>query len=322
MITAITTGNNKKTRSAMKASTLLATIFILFAFAIPNTATAKEASNSKTTAAEMAEDRPRKKNKKKYRPAKKRRVIKKQRHSRRHARGYAQGRRRYVPHRRTRVVVRAAPVRHVAVYSEERVTTRHYRRPPQQSEDKMLGIGIRLIGATTEGEYLNLATVENPTMGGFGLQLRGKVSPRIGIEFGLDYMVGDGGEMIQTTIPVMLSMMYNFFPRSAIRPYALVGAGIHLTKLEYDSGFRYDTIQFAGQLGGGLEFRLTQSFGISTDLRVLGLFKNLGSQTSVERECLSSSAGNTGFCTSGGRINTDDQFSMGAQFMVGANLYF
>lgn len=237
----------------------------------------------------------------------------------------AHPRRAYVPYSRPRtVVVAAAPVTTVAVVPEETVVSRpYYRRPPtQKSEDKMLGVGIRLLGATTEGEYLNLAAVENPTMWGLGLQLRGKVSPRIGLEFGVDYLSGDGGEMVQTTIPIMLSVMYHFFPRAVIRPHVLAGAGIHLTKLEYDNGFRYDTVQVAGQLGGGLELKLSDEFALSADLRFLGLYKNLGSQNSIERECIQAT-GNLASCSgAGGTINTDDQFSMGAQFMVGANLYF
>ena len=235
--------------------------------------------------------------------------------------------RRYVPVRRTRTVVRRRVVVHqpVVVPAREPVSYRRSRRTVVQERDdtKRLGVALRVIGATVQGEMLNLAAVENPTMGGLGLQFRGKVSEHWGLELGLDWLRGgDGGEVVQTTFPLMLSAYYQFFPNSRFRPHLLAGLGAHFTKLEYTGGFRYDTVQFAGQLGAGLEVRITDWFGLTADVRMLGLFKNLASQSSIERDCIQTIGGKTGYCNGLSTLDTDDQWNIGAQFMAGATIYF
>ncbi len=214
------------------------------------------------------------------------------------------------------VVVRAAPaVVHTAVVVPRRTheTVTSYPR----EEDEMLGIGLRVGGVAVDGEKLNLATVENPTMWGPGLQIRGKVSHRVGLELGLDYLVGTTDQVTQTTVPLTLSAMYYFFPTSQLRLFGLVGGGVHFTKLEYDLGFRHDLVEVAGQAGGGIDLRLTREFGLNADLRFVGLYKNMGETTEIEHKCLTASAG--GSC---GGINQADKFNIGAQFLVGASIYF
>ncbi len=234
--------------------------------------------------------------------------------------------RRYVPVRR-RAVVRRRVVVHqpVVVPARETVVHRRSRRTVVRDNDetKRLGVALRFTGATVQGEMLNLAAVENPTMWGLGVQFRGKVSDHWGLELGLDWMRGgDGTEVVQTTFPLMLSAYYQFFPHSRFRPHILAGLGAHFTKLEYTGGFRYDTVQFAGQLGAGLEVKITDWFGLSADIRMLGLFKNLGSQSSIERECIQTIGGKSGYCNGLSTLDTDDQWNIGAQFMAGATFYF
>jgi len=222
-----------------------------------------------------------------------------------------------VTHHRTVVVKTRPAVVHTAVVvprrTQETVVHHAYRR----DEDQMLGLGLRVGGVTVDGEKLNLASVENPTMWGPGLQIRGKVSRRVGLELGLDYLVGETDEMTQTTVPLTLSAMYYFFPASKLKLFGLVGGGVHFTKLEYDRGFRQDLVEVAGQAGGGIDLRLTREFGLNADLRLVGLYKNMGDSTEIEHNCLSVSPG-----AACGGVHHADKFNIGAQFLVGASLYF
>ncbi len=223
-----------------------------------------------------------------------------------------------VVHKR-RVVVHSGPpvvetVHHVPARRRE-VTHRQYVRRPV--EDRMLGLGVRLSGVTVEGEKLNLATVENPTMGGLGLQVRGKVSRNVGLELATDVLYGQTDDMKQTTVPIMLSAMYYIVPEGKFKVYGLLGAGVHLTKLEYDKGFRHDLVEIAGQAGGGLELRLSRDFSLNADLRFLGLYMNISDTRAIETKC----QGLSGAITCGG-VKDADKFNAGAQFMVGANIYF
>jgi len=223
-----------------------------------------------------------------------------------------------VVHRKRVVVTSGPPVVETVVAVPRRrtaVTHRQVRRRPV--EDKMLGVGIRLNGIAVEGEKLNLARVENPTMWGLGLQLRGKVSRRLGLEVAGDWLYGRTGDVAQTTIPISLSLMYYLVPRGKLKVYGLVGGGVHLTKLEYDRGDRHDLVEVGGQAGGGIELRLTRDFGLNADLRFLGMYKNIGEVETIENRCLKYSGPSQ--C---GGVRDADKFDVGAQFMVGASLYF
>lgn len=228
-----------------------------------------------------------------------------------------------------KVVVHSSPVvvHHVTTVKKKRRRVsegRHYhhRRISRPHEESMLGVGLRLSGVTVDGQKLNLATVENPTMWGAGLQLRGKVSPNVGLELAGDVISGRADEMNQTTVPLMLSLMYYVVPDGKMRLFGMLGGGVHLTKLEYDRGFRHDLVEIAGQAGGGLELRLSRDFAVTSDLRFLGVYSNVGSTTTLQNDCVQSVGNQAGFCNGLSSLNADDKFSMGAQFMVGANMYF
>ena len=160
----------------------------------------------------------------------------------------------------------------------------------------MLGLGLRLSGIALDGQTLNLSTMENPAMGGFGLQIRSKVSRNVGLEFSGDWLVGQQDEVTQTTMPLMLTFMYYVLPTGGLRLHGDFGAGLHFTKMEYDRGFRYDMVQLAGQVGGGLEVRLSTDFALTADLRVLGVYQDLGERTTIYNECMQSKGGEVGFC--------------------------
>ncbi len=222
------------------------------------------------------------------------------------------------PPRRRVVVVAGGPrvvrtVSTVPVRQQQRVYAR------RSTDEGRTGLGIRLSGVSVEGQKLNLSSMENPTMGGFGIQFRTQLSRHWGLEVSGDWLIGKSGDFTQTTVPIMLSGMFHFIPEGRFRLYGLFGAGVHLTKLEYQYGFRHDLVELAGQLGAGAEFRFSRHFGINADLRFLGLYKNVDSETTIFQECMSTSGGQSGFCNG---INRDDKFNVGAQFMVGATFYF
>jgi len=231
-----------------------------------------------------------------------------------------------VVHHRHAVVVHSAPVvvhtTKVVPVHERRVVENHGYVAARRDEDSMLGIGLRLSGTSVDGQQLNLATVENPSLWGAGVQVRGKVSESVGIEVGADWLSGQTDEMTQTSVPLMLSVMYYFIPDGGVRLYGLVGGGANFTTLEYNAGFRHDDVELAAQAGGGLELRLSPEFGLSADLRFMGLYKDMGSSTTLRNDCLSQVGGNTGFCNGLNNLDPNDKLNVGAQFMVGANLYF
>jgi len=232
-----------------------------------------------------------------------------------------------VVHHRRAVVVRSAPVvvhtvKAVPVHERRVVETHSPWVRRSRAEDSMLGIGIRLSGTAVDGQKLNLATVENPTLWGLGLQFRGKVSPNVGIELGADWLEGRGADMTQTTVPLMLSVMYYFVPDGGLRAFGLLGAGVNMTALEYDAGFRTDVVELAAQAGGGVELRLSPEFGLSADLRFMGLYRDMGATTTIRQDCYQQVGPNAQFCNGLSSFNGNDKFDVGAQFMVGANLYF
>ncbi len=188
-----------------------------------------------------------------------------------------------------------------------------------------LGIGIRANGTALSGEKLNLDTVENPVMGGIGLQFRSDLDEHWGLELSVDFLQGteSGESFTQRTVPVMLSALFNPFPNSRIRPYGLLGVGVHFTELSYlDGQFKHDIVEIAGQAGLGLEVKVTNQVSLHADLRFLTVYKNLDSQSRISTQCMSSDAAASGLCAGMDKINTDDRFNLGAQFQEGATYYF
>lgn len=220
---------------------------------------------------------------------------------------------------RTRVIVNRPVVTTgpAVYYTESYPAARQYNR--RSSSRAGVGLGVRVSGVQVDGEKLNLDTVENATMGGIGLQVRGALDKNWSLEGSVDFLYADAGTMDQTTVPLMLSAIYTFIPEGVFRPYGLLGAGIHLTALEYDVGYRYDMVEFAAQAGFGIDLRLAESFGLQFDLRFLGIFKNLDDEQDIYSDCTYSMGYNSPFCSG---VSTEDKFNLGTQFMVGANWYF
>ncbi|MGM0577001.1 MAG: outer membrane beta-barrel protein [Myxococcota bacterium] len=223
--------------------------------------------------------------------------------------------------RRT-VVVREKPV---VVREREVTTVRRDEAEPEPAPERsdLLGLGVRLSGATVDGEKLGLSDAENPTMGGLGVQFRTRLSEHLGIEVAADFLRGSGPEFAQRTIPITGSLTWHLLPDKRIQPYALAGAGVQFTRLDYRDGlFTYNATEVVGQLGGGVEVFLTPQFSLQGDLRAQTIFDSVDDHAEVRSDCLSQVGEQTGFCDGLQAADPDDKLDLGLQFQVGATFYF
>ena len=194
---------------------------------------------------------------------------------------------------------------------------------PADEDLYLLGIGLRVSGIALEGTKLNLSDIENPVMGGVGVQFRAKVARHWGLELAVDYLRADAEDFTQVSIPLTLNAMFHFFPDSRIDLYALAGIGAIFTSLEFENGlYKHDLIEIVGDAGLGLQVKLTRSFALHLDLRFLGVFKNLDDRDSIREDCLRSSGDRVGFCNNLARYDPDDRFNIGLQFQLGATYFF
>ncbi len=227
------------------------------------------------------------------------------------------------------VVVRAPPPEEV--YEEERVAEapapRVYEKPapPEKEERDFLGIGIRVGGSTVEGEKVGISTAENPSMGGLGFYLRGRFDESWGLELSADFYSGsaDNMELEQSTIPLMAGLTWHILPTSRLQPYVIVGAGVHFTRLEYFGGdYNIDLTEFAGQLGGGIEFFITENLALNADIRFQSVFKNLDTKEKIAEDCISQVGTQSGFCDNIHNTDDADKVDLGFQLSAGVSWYF
>jgi opacity protein-like surface antigen len=133
-----------------------------------------------------------------------------------------------------------------------------YRHRPQW------GLNLHLEGAT-----IGHGTNGNASMGGGGLGLRLKPNPYFGIETDVDFVGGtdyQGDNRNETA--VTFNGLFFLNPRSRMQLYLLAGfgwSGAHVTSnsSSLDDHYGY----FGGQIGGGLEFRVSRNFALDLDLR-------------------------------------------------------
>ena len=226
------------------------------------------------------------------------------------------------------VIVRQPPPPPVYVIEQPPPRTVVVQEPApryEASRPSLLGLGVRFSTTTLEGTKLNLTTIENSPMPGFGIQLRSMVSEHWGLELSVDYFqTADGDESFaQHTIPVMLSPVFYFFPDSAINPYLLFGVGVHITMLDYFDGmFEHTLFEIAGQAGLGVQVKFGDHFAIHADARFLTIFKNVGESSSISNECMKSEAGLYGLCNGLQNLDTEDKVKIGVQFQLVATYYF
>lgn len=208
-----------------------------------------------------------------------------------------------------------------------------YQQPPQQPPAPkreaptrdFLGVGLHVAGSTVEGEKVGISTAENPSMGGIGLHVRGRFSESFGLELSADFLSGsaDDMELTQSTIPLMAGITWHLLPTSRLQPYLIAGAGVHFTRLEYFGGdYNIDITEFAGQLGGGVEFFLTENLALHADLRFQSVFKNLDTKEKIATDCISQVGTQSGFCDNIHFTDDEDKVDLGFQLSAGATWYF
>ncbi|PIE21005.1 MAG: hypothetical protein CSA66_00195 [Proteobacteria bacterium] len=221
------------------------------------------------------------------------------------------------------VVVEPPPPRRVVVRRSEPAVVARPAPAPEPEQRTLLGVNVRLSGASLEGEKVGLSSAENPTMGGAGVALKARFDESFGFELSVDGLGSDGEQVDQTTVPVMGSLTYHLFPNSRVQPYGLVGAGVHFTRLSYlDGRYNHDITEFAGQIGAGVEVFLTEHLAISADLRAQTVFKDLDTQAKIRTDCLNQVGSMTGFCDNIHDADPGDKVNLGVQFQAGATWYF
>jgi hypothetical protein len=231
----------------------------------------------------------------------------------------------YVPaHPRTVVVrERPAPVAVAAAPTATVVAPPPVEQAPEPRE--FIGLGINLVGSSAEGEKVGLSTAENPTMGGIGLTFRTRFDEDFGLELSADFLGGkaDNADLEQSTVPVMAGLTWHILPESRLQPYLIAGAGVHFTRLEYFGGdYNIDMTEFAGQLGGGVEFFLSENLALTADLRAQTVFKSLDTKEKIATDCLEQAGSQSGFCDNIHFTSPDDKVDLGVQLKAGVSWYF
>jgi len=220
-----------------------------------------------------------------------------------------------------RVVVREVPVPAPAPAP----TIMAEPEPARPESRDFLGVGVRVSGATVEGEKVGISTAENPSMAGIGVQLRGRFSESFGLELSVDFLSGsdDDGDFSQSTVPLMAAVTWHILPNTRLQPYLLAGAGVHFTRLEYFGGdYAIDMTELAGQLGGGLEIFITENLAIHADIRAQTIFKSLDTEEKIAQDCERQIGGQTGFCDNIHFTGADDKVDLGVQLQAGVSWYF
>lgn len=241
---------------------------------------------------------------------------------------------RYAPKRR--VVVHRHRARTVVIHERPAPVIIRTSRPPRQVvtrrpappieapvASQLLGVGLRASTSRLGGVKLGLDNAENPVMAGAGVVIKAQLDRNLGFEITLDALTGAGDDFQQTTVPVMASLTYSLMPESRIQPFALVGAGVNFTTLEYlDGKFRYNMAEFSAQVGAGLEVFLSPTLSVQGDVRAQTVIRNLDTQAEIRDDCLSTLGDETGFCGGINDASVTDKINVGMTAHVGVNLYF
>lgn len=189
-------------------------------------------------------------------------------------------------------IVRKAPppVRHAPVLvrrTRVRTTTTQAVRPVQQRQWRSeWGINARIEGVSFGGDRnSNMAAASNAGMGGFGVSLRYRPWAHFALDAGFDVVGGtdfNGFERVET--PFSVNGILYFNPRSRSQFYVIGGvnwshASVRsdepspmLTAASDGTGYSADYKYFGGQLGVGLEFRLSKRLAFNVD--VLGFVRS------------------------------------------------
>jgi hypothetical protein len=179
---------------------------------------------------------------------------------------------RKAPHvHRAPVVVRKTRVR------TSKVTSFRQTQPVWRSE---WGLNARVEGVSFGGDQnANMGAPRDAGMGGFGLSLRYRPWARFALDAGFDVIGGtdfNGFERVET--PFSLNGIFYFNPRSRTQFYAIGGVNWSsasvssndpsplLTADKSGNGYGAEYKYFGGQIGVGLEFRLSKRLAFNVDM--------------------------------------------------------
>jgi opacity protein-like surface antigen len=196
----------------------------------------------------------------------------------------------------TIVTVQAAPVQPQPTYVAHQVTTVRTN-------------GTVALHAETGGLF-----GADAQMGGVGGSIRFRPQPRFAAEIGLGVYAGtdaNGQDRVET--PLTLNGMVFFNETGRVQPYLMAGVGVsraHTQGLNTNTGSSAERELFhiGGQVGAGLELRLSDNIAINGDVRGF-IRQNIG-ETAAQPEFTNPDNGET--------TNT----SAGALATVGATFYF
>ena len=143
-------------------------------------------------------------------------------------------------------------------------------------------------------------------MMGIGFAMRYKPVPVFGLEAGFDFLGGhdyDDNHRNETAFTVNTLFFVN--PRSHVQLYFLAGLGGSWASVDKNSNYGYPYqahyTYFGGQIGTGLEFRLSRHFALNADIR--GFIRDRTDQDAQYRPEFTNSNGQT-TNTSGGALVT------------------
>jgi len=148
--------------------------------------------------------------------------------------------------------------------------------PPPRQHWRRWGLNLRL-----EGVMMDDRQHKTSGMGGAGISLRARPVPHFAIDFGLDAIGGrDYQGNSRSEVPFTINAMVYANPRNIVQFYMLGGLGWSSARVEYDftpspmtggsmveHPYRVEHYSyFGGQLGAGLEIRLSQPISLNIDL--------------------------------------------------------
>ena len=104
-------------------------------------------------------------------------------------------------------------------------------------------------------------------LAGFGAGLRYRPDRYIAMEFAAEFISGtDYMGRNRTEVPLMVNMLGYLNPRDAAQVYLLAGIGMSTATVKYRSGTETVYDYFGGQLGLGLELRVSHPVSLNFDL--------------------------------------------------------